>query len=76
MSGQDLPGCWVAVVVSDDRGHLLVAKRGDTQAWDLPVGLLHRWEDVLAGVRRVVAESPWACPSNGWPACTPRCGTG
>ena len=47
----------MAVVVSDDRGHVLVARRGDTQAWDLPVGLLHRGEDVLAGVRRVVADS-------------------
>ena len=47
----------MAVVVHDDRGHVLVARRGDTQAWDLPVGLLHRGEDVLAGVRRVVADS-------------------
>ena len=70
MSGQDPLGCWLAVVsnfgdrcgyrlqvVHDDRGHVLVARRGDTQAWDLPVGLLHRGEDVLAGVRRVVADS-------------------
>ena len=49
MSGQDLLGCWLAVVVSDDRGHVLVARWDDTQAWDLPVGLLHRGEDVLAG---------------------------
>jgi ADP-ribose pyrophosphatase YjhB (NUDIX family) len=57
MSVQGQRLCWLAVVVRDDTGRVLVARRGDTQAWDLPAGPLQVGEDVLSGVRRVVTES-------------------
>ena len=49
--------CWVAAVIRDDDGNVLVARWADTQAWDLPAGVLHRGEDVCTGVRRVVADA-------------------
>ena len=58
--------CWVAAVIRDDDGDVLVARWADTQAWDLPVGVLHRGEDVCTGVRRVVSETVTVGVTVGW----------
>ncbi len=47
----------IAAVIRDDEGNVLVARWADTQAWDLPSGLLRVGEDVCTGVRRVVADT-------------------
>ena len=49
--------CWVAAVIRDDDGNVHIARRADTQAWDLPCGTLQVGEDVCTGVRRVVANA-------------------
>ena len=58
--------CWVAAVIRDDDGNVLVARWADTQAWDLPAGVLHRGEDVCTGVRRVVSETVTVGVTVGW----------
>jgi hypothetical protein len=56
VSGQDLPGCWLAVVISDDRGQVLVDRRAIPRRGTCRWGCCTGGEDVL-GVRRVVADS-------------------
>ena len=58
--------CWVAAVIRDETGNVLLVRSGDDQAWDLPSGTLSRGEDVVAAVRRVVAESATIGVSVGW----------
>ena len=48
--------CWVAAVIRDNDANVLVARWADTQAWDLPAGVLRLGEDVCTGVRKVVSE--------------------
>ena len=66
MIDQILQRCWVAAVIRDDDGNVLVARWADTQAWDLPSGTLRVGEDVCTGVRRVVADSVSLGVSVGW----------
>ena len=66
MIDRTLQRCWVAAVVRDDDGNVLVARWADTQAWDLPSGTLRVGEDVCTGVRRVVADSVSLGVSVGW----------
>ena len=65
MSGV-LQHCWVAAVIRDDEGNVLVARWTDTQAWDLPSGTLQVGEDVCIGLRRIVAETVTIGVSVGW----------
>ena len=58
--------CWVAAVIRDDDANVLVARWADTQAWDLPAGVLRRGEDVCTGVRRVVADTVTIGVTVGW----------
>ncbi len=54
----DLQRCWVAGVVRDEDGNFLVVRSGQSQAWDLPAGVLRQGEDPVQGLRRVVSELP------------------
>lgn len=47
--------CWVAGLVVDDDGRVLLVTRSERE-WDLPSGVLRRGEPTAAAVRRVVAE--------------------
>ena len=47
MTAQEQP-CWLAVVVRDETGQVLVARWDYTQAWDLPAGLLRVGETYTA----------------------------
>ena len=58
--------CWVAAVIRDDDGNVLVARWADTQAWDLPSGVLRIGEDVCTGVRRVVSDTVTVGVTVGW----------
>jgi len=58
--------CWVAAVIRDDDGNVLVARWADTQAWDLPAGVLRIGEDVCTGVRRVVSDTVAVGVTVGW----------
>ena len=60
--------CWVAAVIRDDDGNVLVARWVDTQAWDLPSGVLRIGEDVCTctGVRRVVSDTVTVGVTVGW----------
>lgn len=66
MTERTLQQCWVAVVIRDEDGNILVARWADTQAWDLPAGPLRVGEDVCTGVRRVAAETVTLGVSVGW----------
>jgi hypothetical protein len=66
MSDRTMQQCWVAAVIRDDDGNVLVARWADTQAWDLPSGVLHVGEDICTGVRRVVAGTVTLGVSVGW----------
>jgi 8-oxo-dGTP diphosphatase len=46
----------VAAVVTDDRGRVLVIKRRDNGAWQLPGGVLELHETIEDGLRREVEE--------------------
>lgn len=46
----------VAAVVTDDQGRVLVIKRRDNGAWQLPGGVLELHETIEDGVRREVEE--------------------
>ena len=77
MIDRTLQRCWVAAVIRDDDGNVLVARWADTQAWDLPSGTLRVGEDVCTGVRRVVADSvSLGCPWVGSREFTPTSETG
>ena len=72
MTERTVQQCWVAAVIRDDDGNVLVGRWVDTQAWDLPSGVLRIGEDVCTGVRRVVSDtvtvgSQWV----GWRASIP-----
>ncbi len=58
--------CWVAAVIRHDDSNVLVARWTDTQAWDLPAGVLRRGEDVCTGVRRVVSDTVTVGVKVGW----------
>lgn len=47
--------CWVAGLVIDDAGRVLLVTRSE-RAWDLPSGALNRGEPTAVAVRRVVAD--------------------
>jgi len=66
MIDRTLQQCWVAAVIRDDDGNVLVARWADTQAWDLPSETLRVGEDVCTGVRRVVADAVTLGVSVGW----------
>ena len=66
MTNRTMQQCWVAAVIRDDDGNVLVARWADTQAWDLPSGALQVGEDICAGVRRVVAGTVTLGVSVGW----------
>ena len=66
MTGRTVQQCWVAAVIRDDTGNVLIARSSDSQAWDLPVGPLFIGEDVCSAVRRVVSESVTLGVSVGW----------
>ncbi len=66
MTERTVQQCWVAAVIRDDDGNVLVARRADTQAWDLPSGVLRLGEDVCTGVRRVVADTVTVGVTVGW----------
>ena len=68
MTERTLQQCWVAAVIRDEDGNVLVARSADSQAWDLPVGPLRVGEDVCAAVHRVVADSVALGVSVGWMA--------
>lgn len=61
-----MSGCWVAAVVRDEDDRVLLVRRGDTQAWDLPAGPLRPGEDPYSAVRRVVADTAAIGVSVGW----------
>ncbi|HVB44888.1 MAG TPA: NUDIX hydrolase [Streptosporangiaceae bacterium] len=46
----------VAAVVVDDQNRALLIKRADNGHWEPPGGVLELGEDILAGLRREVAE--------------------
>lgn len=46
----------VAAVVVDDRSRALLIKRADNGHWEPPGGVLELGEDIIAGLRREVAE--------------------
>jgi len=46
----------VAAVVVDDQDRALLIKRADNGHWEPPGGVLELGEDILAGLRREVAE--------------------
>jgi ADP-ribose pyrophosphatase YjhB (NUDIX family) len=46
----------VAAVVVDDQNRALLIKRADNGHWEPPGGVLELREDILAGLRREVAE--------------------
>lgn len=48
--------CWVAAVVRDEGGRILLV-RGADPIWDLPVVAMRLGEDPVAAVRRAVGES-------------------
>lgn len=58
--------CWLSAVLQDEEGNVLVSRRRDSQAWDLPGGALRVGEDIHTGVRRVVAETATIGVSVGW----------
>ena len=66
MTERTVQQCWVAAVIRDDDGNVLVARWVDTQAWDLPSGVLRIGEDVCTGVRRVVSDTVTVGVTVGW----------
>jgi len=66
MTERTVQQCWVAAVIRDDDGNVLVARWVDTQAWDLPSGVLRIGEDVCTGVRRVVSDTVAVGVTVGW----------
>ena len=66
MTERTVQQCWVAAVIRDDDGNVLVARWADTQAWDLPSGVLRIGEDVCTGVRRVVSDTVTVGVTAGW----------
>lgn len=66
MTGQTVQQCWVAAVIRDDTGNVLIVRSSNSQAWDLPSGPVHVGEDVCSAVRRVVSESVTLGVSVGW----------
>jgi len=66
MTERTVQQCWVAAVIRDDDGNVLVARWVDTQAWDLPSGVLRVGEDVCTGVRRVVSDTVTVGVTVGW----------
>ena len=70
MTERTVQQCWVAAVIRDDDGNVLVARWVDTQAWDLPSGVLRIGEDVCTGVRRVVSDTVAVGVTVGWLAGT------
>lgn len=58
--------CWIAAVIQDEAGDVLLVRSSNDQARDLPAGVVGQGEDVVSAVRRVVADTAMIGVSVGW----------